>query len=119
VHPGYYWLTYTWENLLLSCAACNKKLSDKPTWTDPTTGPAAGKLDRFPLQDEHQRAMDPSFDLSLQPLLIDPTRLDPEDHITFDLIGEAVTTGMSLSELAYAGTARAIRRDPASFGLVF
>jgi uncharacterized protein (TIGR02646 family) len=176
VHPGYYWLlTYTWENLLLSCGACNKKLSDKPTWTDPTTGPAAGKLDRFPLQDEHQRAMDPTFDLSLeQPLLIDPTRLDPEDHITFDLIGEAVahqgsaegeksielynlnrrrlkaqrlvqirtvlrlidtlvqhnglsvpdavdtvTTGMSLSELAYAGTTRAIRRDPASFGLVF
>ena len=28
IWPGYYWLAYSWDNLLLSCAFCNLKKSD-------------------------------------------------------------------------------------------
>jgi uncharacterized protein (TIGR02646 family) len=90
-HPGYYWLAYTWENLLLSCEFCNRRRLDRPTWERAQPGRAAGKLDRFPLADEATRAMDPAGDLLAEArLLVDPTQDDPETHLTFDLIGRAV-----------------------------
>lgn len=89
-HPGYYWLTYEWKNLYPSCVPCNQRRKDKPTWDDPTTGQAAGKLDQFPLIDETKHAMTPADDLTLeQPLLLNPCldnpatefRFNPKDHI--------------------------------------
>jgi uncharacterized protein (TIGR02646 family) len=90
-HPGYYWLAYEWNNLLLSCVHCNTRKRDKPTWDDPQAGASAGKFDSFPLASEENRAMGPNDDLELeQRLLLDPTRDDPELHITFDITGTAV-----------------------------
>jgi hypothetical protein len=172
-HPGYYWLAYAWDNLLLACEFCNRRRRDRPTWEEPGAGPASGKADHFPLMDETSRAMDPDDDLALERrLLLDPTRDEPEDHVTFDLTGRAVALGDSAmgaasialyhlnrrrlvtqraaqvalavrivdalvssgrcslavaievvtaelggSDVAWAGTARALRRDPAAFGL--
>lgn len=92
-HPGYYWLAYEWENLYPSCQHCNQKRRDRPRWGDVSaaTGPAKGKLDQFPLADEAGRAMSPGDDLTAEDrLLLDPTIDDPEEHIRFDVHGQAL-----------------------------
>lgn len=90
-HPGYYWLAYVWENLLLSCELCNRRRKDRPTWEHAEAGTTSGKADRFPLADESTRAMDPSGDLAGEArLLLDPTQDDPEEHLAFGLTGHVV-----------------------------
>ena len=67
--PGYYWLAYEWENLFLSCALCNQRF----------------KRNLFPLADPSKRARTHHDDLTQEePLLIDPARDEPDDHIYFD-----------------------------------
>jgi uncharacterized protein (TIGR02646 family) len=90
-HPGYYWLAYEWDNLLLSCELCNRRRKDRPTWEQGDQGTTSGKVDRFPLADEMTRAMAPDHDLAAEArLLLDPTVDDPEAHVRFDLDGHAV-----------------------------
>ena len=88
-HPGYYWLAYTWDNLLPSCTFCNQRRIDQATWDDPVTGPAAGKLDQYPLLDEQDRAMDPDADLDKEkPLLLNPcVDQDCETFFRYDIQG--------------------------------
>ena len=65
--PGYFWLTYSWDNLFLACAACNGKKS--------TT---------FPLEDPVQRARSHNDDLAHERAeLVNPAEDDPRDHIYF------------------------------------
>jgi uncharacterized protein (TIGR02646 family) len=67
IRPGYYWLAYQWENLSFSCVACNQK-----------------KRNLFPLRDDRQRAHSHLDPLEREaPLLIDPSRENPEDFISF------------------------------------
>jgi len=67
LYPGYYWLGYTWENLLLTCGKCNSLKNDK-----------------FPLSNPTQRVRDHTGDLTLEsPQLVNPTEEDPRDHIRF------------------------------------
>ena len=88
-HPGYYWLTYAWSNLYAACQYCNQHRRDKPTWGEPTEGPAAGKLDQFPLADESTRAMEPEDNLGAEDrLLIDPCEDDPEDYLGYEPNGQ-------------------------------
>lgn len=92
-HPGYYWLAYEWTNLYLSCQHCNQKRADKARWGDTSLapGPAAGKLDQFPLVDENTRALGHGDDIALEAvLLLDPCRDDPEQHIRFSPLGDAL-----------------------------
>ena len=66
-HPGYYWLAYDWDNLLMSCPVCNTR---------------KGIL--FPLADGTARARDHHVDVGEeQPLLIHPVNNDPRDHLRF------------------------------------
>jgi len=68
IKPGYYWLAYAFDNLLLSCTFCNR----------------SHKKNHFPLMDEATRAKTPAHDLSLEDnLLLDPTRDRIAEHITF------------------------------------
>lgn len=88
-HPGYYWLAYTWTNLYLSCAHCNQWRKDVALYNDPTTRPAQGKVDQFPLAEETARAMRPEDDLAAEaPLLLDANVPDPEAHLAFNPLGE-------------------------------
>ena len=67
-YPGYYWLAYDWNNLLMSCPVCN------------TT---KGIL--FPLQDHAARARSHHDDITTEhPLFIHPVFEDPRQHIRFE-----------------------------------
>ena len=66
-YPGYYWLAYEWDNLLMCCRKCNEL-----------------KSDYFPLMDETKRNID-GRDISGEvPLLINPYYDDPADYIEYN-----------------------------------
>ena len=68
-YPGYYWMLYTWENLLLACFECN----------------STHKGTLFPLEDPEKRARSHKDNISSEnPLLIDPSKEDPREHIRFE-----------------------------------
>lgn len=73
VAEGYWWLTWSWENLFRACGTCNDKNH---------------KGNLFPLLDESTRLSvmraPPGDEL---PLLIDPTREDPIRFIEFRIQG--------------------------------
>ncbi len=66
--PGYYWLAYAWENLLISCELCNRRF--KRNW--------------FPLERGTTRVRGPAGDIAQErPLLVNPAADDPASFITF------------------------------------
>jgi uncharacterized protein (TIGR02646 family) len=66
--PGYYWLAYDWANLFCSCQLCNQRF----------------KRNLFPLKDGRRRARSHTHKLDKEePLLVDPSRLDPAKFIEF------------------------------------
>jgi uncharacterized protein (TIGR02646 family) len=66
--PGYFWLAYSWDNLLLSCERCNRQY----------------KKNLFPLLHPEKRAQCHKDDVCMEtPLLINPTTTDPKKHIGF------------------------------------
>ena len=66
--PGYYWLTYEWNNLLLSCEICNQRY----------------KRNLFPLLNPASRATSHHSDLTAEePVFIHPANDEPEQFITF------------------------------------
>jgi hypothetical protein len=68
IDPGYWWLTWTWENLLFSCAICNR----------------SAKSDLFPLESGSVPLTpeDPPPGKELA-TLIDPCNEDPAELIQF------------------------------------
>ena len=68
LYPGYYWLAYRWDNLVLACDECNLK-----------------KSDYFPLEDPGQRARSHLDPLDREaPLLLNPYReTNPGEHLAF------------------------------------
>lgn len=69
-----YWAqSFVWENLYLSCPYCNRS-----------------KANRFPLEDESQRAAPDADRTSLaqeKPLLLDPCADEPDEHLLFSIDG--------------------------------
>ncbi|MDJ0835694.1 MAG: TIGR02646 family protein [Acidobacteriota bacterium] len=79
-HPGYYWLAYEWTNLLLSCARCNGKKSNKfPISGKRIPGPGAADTDRL-CKSEYLKAE--------QPCLLNPELDDPREYLRFNFAGE-------------------------------
>ena len=75
-HPGYFWLAYDWSNLLPSCADCNRRRNhgiEEPQ--------AAGKADRFPVKGANVCV--PEEIGVEEPYLIDPTKIQPSEHLEF------------------------------------
>ena len=64
LHPGYYWLAYSWQNLLPSCAQCNRP----------------NKRTRFPVKGF--RADSPGNETKEDPLLLHPLVDDPSEHFS-------------------------------------
>lgn len=65
--PGYFWLAYQWDNLLVVCSRCNTH-----------------KGEAFPLAQPKARAVGGASHADEMPLLLDPTMDEPERHIRFD-----------------------------------
>lgn len=66
--PGYYWLAYRWENMLISCSECNQN---------------GQKGNLFPINGV--RAITPSCKLTLEDkVIIDPAEEDPTKFISFN-----------------------------------
>ena len=82
IHPGYWWLGSSWDNLLPSCKRCNvvKRL-------DLYDGRKvkAGKGNRFPIADEATRAKAVGGESGETALLIDPCAEDPSLYLTFEI----------------------------------
>lgn len=89
--PGYYWLAYDWDNLLICCENCNRRF----------------KKNLFPLIDPSKRATSENDDLSREePVFIHPALEDPANFINFreeipygidkDGRGEATIVGLGL-----------------------
>lgn len=77
--PGYYWLASDWDNLLPSCIDCNR-----PRYQETVSGRRlTGKGNKFPLEDESQRATAPGEETFESALLINPCIDDPEAHLEF------------------------------------
>jgi uncharacterized protein (TIGR02646 family) len=108
-HPGYYWLTYTWENLLPSCTHCNQRRRDRPSLTH-AGGTAVGKADQFPLANESERCMTHDGDLTTErPLLLNPCLDEPELHISFAPDGSPIALserGQKTIEICHLGRKR-------------
>ena len=66
--PGYYWLAYDFDNLYLSCQICNQTF----------------KKNYFPLQNPNNRVSKPGSLTKENPLLIDPGKIDPSQHLKFN-----------------------------------
>ncbi|MDU8419686.1 HNH endonuclease [Pseudomonas syringae Cit 7] len=98
-HPGYWWLAMSWDNLLPSCIDCNRKrkqylpdastslkaLYDSSTNAGMNLG-KGGKQDSFPIRDSGKRLAAESYAyIDEEPLLLDPTRDDPREHLRFSV----------------------------------
>jgi len=93
-HPGYWWLAMVWSNLVLSCQHCNqrrKHIVIEPGMTEEEIADrierwqteTLGKLNSFPTKD-NKWVSRPDGDIESEvPLLIDPTRTDPEQHLVW------------------------------------
>ena len=76
----YFWLAWTWKNLLFACTTCNcKPLKGNKFPLEPGTLPLP-----LPTCLEVLAGQGPAFDLEAEhPMLIDPSREDPMDHIVW------------------------------------
>lgn len=94
--PGYYWLAYDWDNLLLSCHECN--------------GDWKGIF--FPLANFRSRARSHHDDYkSERPLLINPALVEPRRHIRFHNETPAYQTRKGRITLEVVGLRRTTLRD--------
>lgn len=82
-HPGYWWLSYEWTNLLPSCIDCNRRRRHGEDETP------AGKAELFPIAGT--RAVGPMDRLSAEEaLLLNPTdeQFDPDQQFEFKQDGK-------------------------------
>ncbi|MFO0604960.1 MAG: hypothetical protein U0324_17390 [Polyangiales bacterium] len=94
VRPGYYWLAYAWDNLLLACQLCNQRF----------------KANHFPLEKGSTRARFHGHDVARErPLFIDPAREDPAGRLGFR---EHVPVALSNDRRARVTIARLGLRRP-------
>ena len=109
-HGGYWWLAMAWDNLLPSCIDCNRKRKQAiPAATislvdlyrfglAPGSG-QSGKKDSFPIAGVYA-AKDGDDLAGEHPLLLNPCRDYPDEHLSFDF-----GSGVSLALYLAHGTA--------------
>ncbi len=89
IWPGYYWLAYSWDNLLLSCAFCN----------------SSNKSDLFPLEEPAVRARHHGMRVEDEtPTILKPDGdKDPLDHVTFHMEVPVGLTPLGLKTIEVLG----------------
>lgn len=80
IKPGYYWLAADWDNLLLSCVHCNRRMRHQ---LHDGTRALVGKGDHFPIKNLGKRARKPKKEKHESRLLLDPCRDNPDAHLVF------------------------------------
>lgn len=98
---GYHWRAVDWENLLASCIDCNSFRYHKSKDGEEV---GSGKGNRFPLRDPSKRATCAEEEAREDPLLLDPTRHDPQDHLEYSWRGVVQAKRIG-GELSPYGTA--------------
>ena len=89
--PGYYWLAFEWNNLLVSCEKCNTSYK--------------GSL--FPLENPNARARSHKDDVCVErSLFVDPSRENPREHIQFRQAAVSPITPRGRETIAGAGLRR-------------
>lgn len=100
-HPGYFWLAYHWQNLLPSCEFCNTAGGKKDIFPVRAGNVAVRKVQGKEFDDliekitQSRKSSDVYYlepkdlDRIEQRLLLHPTLDEPEQHIYFDMAGEA------------------------------
>ncbi|WP_415184629.1 hypothetical protein [Phaeovulum sp.] len=85
-HPGYWWLAADWDNLLPSCIDCNRRRRQTHARADGAPmAESSGKQDQFPMDGPY--ISDYEADIaSERPLLLNPCRDDPAQHLTFRVL---------------------------------
>lgn len=86
---GYYWLGSDWDNLILACTHCNS-LENHPQEIQamsPSVDSVSGKACFFSLENEADRAKLGESINKENPLLLDPCRDNPHDHLIFKIDG--------------------------------
>ena len=80
VEPGYWWLTWAWDNHLFACQSCNTGLKKSHFPLAPGTRPLVGPTPPY----KYKRLRPDHLDTSVeQAWFIDPSRVDPLDHIVW------------------------------------
>lgn len=89
-HRGYWWLAANWDNLLASCIDCNRERYQHVAMEgmtqrdlDAVKRILGGKKDAFPIAGKRARKESDNH-VAEDPLLIDPTRRDPEQHLSWE-----------------------------------
>lgn len=116
-HGGYWWLAAEWKNLLPACIDCNREryqhvaiegMTDRDL--DAVREILAGKKNAFPIAAPVRAACKNDDHDAEDPLLIDPTRRDPEVHLAW---GEVSCHGAQQLSVAVA---KQLRGGPDPYG---
>jgi len=81
-HPGYFWLAYSWRNLLPSCGFCNTSKGKKTQFPVKAAHVSPYVSAGAPLPDET------ALDAAEEPLLLHPFRDNPRIHLVFGVAGD-------------------------------
>ena len=86
MHPGYWWLAADWDNLLPSCIDCNRRRRQtRATLDGAPMAESSGKQDLFPMDGAYIASHD--VDIAAErPLLLNPCRDDPAQHLAFRVL---------------------------------
>ena len=86
LHDGYYWLSLSWDNLLLSCPTCNGKKSNK--FKIRRNRVTTLLLSEAGNQWENIHNLSRQYDDIEEPLLLNPERSELENQLIFDKNGD-------------------------------
>lgn len=100
-HSGYWWLAMSWDNLLPSCIDCNRRRKQRLVSISSSLAKLysatpggrggiplghGGKHDSFPISSTGKRLTAEQYNYDNEkPLLLDPTRDDPSEHLHFHI----------------------------------
>ncbi len=96
-HPGYYWLAYSWENMMYACKRCN----------------VGYKQNYFPLEDPSKRFNSRTLSIAQEkPLLINPyEEKNPENHLDFKGANILAKTAQGVASIRYYGLDRELLNE--------